>query len=94
MSRKNNLPLKYDPVSQTKVNEILTRYKSNEIIDYVKDLYNLIEYQRQIIADQEKKIIAFKHQVSWQHYDKPIENYDPITRKYVDKPPKSDNMSC
>lgn len=92
MSKTN--PLKYDPVSQSKVNEVLTKYKSHEIIEYVKDLYNLIEYQKQIIFEQEKQIIAIKHTVAWEHYDKPIDTYDPITRKYVDKPQKSGNMSC
>lgn len=92
MSKAN--PLKYDPVSQSKVNEILSQYKSHEILDYIKDLYNLIEYQKQIMFDQEKKIIAFKHKIAWEHYDDSLKYYDPATRKYVDKPPKSGNMSC
>jgi hypothetical protein len=40
------------------------------------------------------KVIAYKHKAAWKHYDKSIENYDPNTRQYVDKPPKSGNMSC
>lgn len=87
-------PLKYDPVSTSKVNEILSKYKGHEILSYVVDLFNLIEYQKQIIFEQEKRIIAFKHHTAWEHYNKPIESYDPVTRKYVDKPPKSGNMSC
>lgn len=67
---KKNLPLKYDPVSQTKVNEILTKYKNDPLLDYINDLYNLIEYQRQLITNQEKKLIALKHTEAWKHYDK------------------------
>ena len=87
-------PLKYDPVSTSKVNEVLSKYQGHEILSYIIDLFNLIEYQKQIIFEQEKKIIAFKHHVAWEQYNKPIESYDPATRKYVDKPPKSGNMSC
>ena len=86
--------LKYDPVDISIVNEILTKYKNHEIISYITELYNLIEYQRKIIADQNKTIVSYKHKVAWNQYEKPIENYDPTTRKYIDKPPKSGNMSC
>ena len=82
MTRKNNLPLKYDPVSYSKVNEILTKYKNDPVIDYINDLYGLINYQRQLIADQEKKLIALKHTEAWKHYEKDIEKYNYKTRKY------------
>jgi hypothetical protein len=78
------IPLKYDPVSTSKVNEILSKYKGNEILSYIVDLFNLIEYQKQIIFEQEKHIIAFKYDKAWKHYDKPIEKYDPLTRKYIE----------
>ena len=42
----------------------------------------------------EKQIIALKHTEAWKHYNKPVEKSDQSVRKYVDKPPKSDNMSC
>ena len=85
---------KYDPVDSSKVNNILTQYKGHPVLDYIIELYKLIEYQRQRLREQEKQIIALKHIEAWKHYDKPIENYDPSSRKYLDKPPKSDNMSC
>lgn len=93
MSSKN-LPLKYDPVSLNKVNSILTTHKDNVLIEYIKELYNLIEYQRQRIKEQEQIIIAVKHKEAWKRYDRPDSEYDTNTRKYVDKPPKSGNMSC
>jgi hypothetical protein len=85
---------KYDPVDISTVNNILTQYKGQPVLDYIIELYKLIEYQRQRLSEQEKQIIALKHTEAWKHYDKPIENYDPSTRKYLDKPPKSGNMSC
>lgn len=77
-------PLKYDPVSISKVNQVLSKYKEHEILPYITDLLNLIEYQKQIIFEQEKQIIAFKHNKAWKHYDKPIEQYDPLKRKYIE----------
>jgi len=54
----------------------------------------LIEYQKQRIFQQEKEIIALRHEKAWKHYDNPIENYDPATRKNINRPPKSGNASC
>lgn len=93
MSSKN-LPLKYAPVSLEKVNSILAVHKDNILLDYIKELYSLIEYQRLRIQEQEQTIIALKHKAAWKHYDRSDCEYDPNTRKYVDKPPKSGNMSC
>lgn len=74
---------KYEPMNPSKVNEILTEYKGQPVLDYIIDLYKLIEYQRDRINQQEKQIIAFKHMEAWKHYDKPMESYDPKTRKYT-----------
>ena len=73
---------KYDPISHTKVNEILTTYKGQPVLDYIIELYRLIEYQRDRIAGQEKQIISLKHIEAWKHYDKPLDQYSPKTRKY------------
>lgn len=85
---------KYDPVDISTVNNMLTQYKGQPVLDYIIELYKLIEYQRQRLSEQEKQIIALKHTEAWKHYDKSIEKYDTSTRKYLDKPPKSGNMSC
>jgi hypothetical protein len=89
-----DMTLKYEPMDLSKVNSILIQYKGQPVLDYIIELYKLIEYQKQRIFQQEKQIIALKHTEAWKHYDKSIENYDPSTRKYLDKPPKSGNMSC
>ena len=85
---------KYDPVDISKVNNILTQYKGQPVLDYIIELYKLIEYQRERLSEQEKQIIALKHTEAWKHYDKPTDTYDSFKRQYVDKPPKSGNMSC
>ena len=89
-----DMTLKYEPMDLSKVNSILTQYKGQPVLDYIIELYKLIEYQKQRIFQQEKQIIALKHTEAWKHYDKPFDSYDPATRKFVDKPPKSGNMSC
>lgn len=61
--------LKYSSIDPSKVNDILTQYKGQKILDYIIELYNLIEYQKQRIFDQEKTIIALKHTEAWKHYD-------------------------
>lgn len=73
---------KYDPVNPSRVNEILTQYKGQPVLDYIIELYRLIDYQKDRILNQEKQIIALKHIEAWKHYDKPLDSYDPKTRKY------------
>jgi hypothetical protein len=73
---------KYEPMNPTKINEILSEYKGTPVLDYIIELYRLIEYQRNRIVQQEKQIIAIKHTEAWKQYDKPIENYNSKTRKY------------
>ncbi len=58
------------------------------------EMYDLIIYQMNEIRDQRMEIIAFKHKEAWKHYDRPTDQYDTEKRAYVDKPPKSGNMSC
>ena len=89
---KHQIPLKYACLD--KFIEIVKDCKDDNIARYLIELRDLITYQMEIIREQRMEIIASKHSEAWKHYDKPIENYDPTIRKYVDKPPKSGNMSC
>jgi hypothetical protein len=75
--------LKYSPVNDTKINEILNTYKDQPVLDYIKELLNLIEYQRQLILKQENQLISLKHIDAWKHYEKQTDKYDPKTRKYI-----------
>jgi hypothetical protein len=81
-----DMTLKYKPMDLSIVNEILTKYKNDPVLDYIKDLYNLIDYQSKVIWQQRKEIIAIKHKEAWKRYDKSEQDYDPSTRKFVDKP--------
>lgn len=74
---------KYEPINPSRVNEILEQYKGQPVLDYIIELYKLIEYQKDLINKQEKQLIALKHIDAWKHYDKPIEKYDSKTRKYT-----------
>lgn len=89
---RERLEHKYDCLN--KIETVTQNCKDNDVINLIIDLRELIFYQMHEIRDQRIEIIAMKHENAWKHYDKPIENYDPSTRKYVDKPPKSGNMSC
>jgi hypothetical protein len=80
-----DMTLKYKPMDLSTVNDILTQYKDDPVLDYIKDLYKLIDYQSKVIWEQRKEIIAVKHKEAWKRYDKPEEDYDPSTRKFVDK---------
>lgn len=67
---KRTEPLKYDPVNSSKVNSIINEYKNQPVLEYIIELYKLIEYQRNIITKQEKQLIALKHIDAWKHYEK------------------------
>jgi hypothetical protein len=56
-----DMSLKYGPMDLSKVSSILTQYKGQPVLDYIIELYKLIEYQKQRIFQQEKQIIALKH---------------------------------
>lgn len=86
-------PLIYNIVTDQEINRVISQNKDNPLLSYVKDLLSLIEYQRKSIADLNKTIIALKHKDAWSRYDRPIEEYDSINRKFIDKNPKSDNMN-
>jgi len=90
---KENYKPRFD-VIRNAIPEMLDRCKDETIKSFINELYSLLSYQKDVIIKQTIEIIAFKHYEGWKHYDKLIENYDPATRKYIDKPPKSDNMSC
>lgn len=89
---KHQIPLKYACLD--KFTDVVKNCKDDTLAKYLIELRDLISYQMEIIKEQRIAIVANKHSESWKHYDKPIENYDPKTRKYIDKPPKSGNMSC
>jgi|688.fasta_scaffold83292_8 hypothetical protein len=85
---------KYEPMSPDKVKLIMEAYKNEQVYDYIMELYELVNYQKDIINQQRVQIIALKHKEAWKHYDRPLDQYNTEQRKYVDRPDKSGNMSC
>lgn len=81
---------KYAPMNPEKVKSILNVYENEEVYDYIMELYELINYQKDMINKQRVEIISLKHKESWKRYDLPEEKF----KVSVDKPPKSGNMSC
>jgi|GEM_PF-5975342 len=85
-----DIELKYRPMSESTVNKILIQYKHDDILNYIKELWSLIDYQRKLISDYNKEIIALKHKEAWKRYDLP----DIRFHNTIDKPAKSGNISC
>lgn len=89
---KEHIPLKYECLNRYQ--EILSKCTDNSTKQLLIEMFDLIRYQMREIQDQRMIIIAQKHQESWTHYDRPLDQYDITQRKYIDKPSKSGNMSC
>lgn len=86
---------KFYCVRREKVHDILSQYKDNPLLEYVKELWNLIDYINQRNEKDRVALIAFKHKYAWRMYDKDPELYDESTRTYREKPPKTgENYSC
>jgi hypothetical protein len=89
---KYNLKLIYEFMDNAP--QILSKTDNTEIQNFINEMIALIQYQIQEINHQRMIITGYKHQDSWKHYDRQIEEYNIETRSYVDKPAKSGNMSC
>jgi flagellar biosynthesis chaperone FliJ len=92
MSKNTNL--KYDCIKSDQIENILHKFKDQECLNYIKELWNLIEYQKTVIKDERKQLIALKHSKDWQHYDRYENTYHSNVRKPLDKPDKTDTMGC
>ena len=80
---KKAIPLKYECLDQ--FNEIYESCKEDSVKRLLTDLKDLIYYQMEQIRDQRSEIIAEKHKRAWNHYDRPIEEYNTQQRRYIDK---------
>jgi len=92
MPKDSNLKLKYECVDSEKINDILNRFKNHESLEYIKELWALIDYQKIVIKEERKQLIAAKHSREWQHYDKDENTYNSNTKNYLDRPDKTDTM--
>lgn len=89
-NKKFDLKLKYDPMNTSIVDKILIQYKHDEVLEYIKQLWDLIDYQRKTMAELNKQLVSARHKIAWNKYTKnQIEN-----PQIVDKPKRSDTMGC
>lgn len=85
-----NGEFKYEPMSPDKVKLIMETYKDEQVYEYIMELYELINYQKNMISQQRVEIICLKHKEAWKRYDLPEEKF----KVCIDKPPKDVNISC
>ena len=86
MSKKDKLPLKYACV-QPDVKKYMATFEKEVpkiLWNHIEDLYVLINHQMKQQLHQESQIIAIKHLEAFKRYDRPLDDYDPDTRKYKD----------
>lgn len=81
---------KYEPMSPDKVKLIMDAYKHEQVYDYIMELYELINYQKEMINKQRVEIIALKHKEAWKRYDLPESRFT----EHIDKPKRTDTMGC
>lgn len=74
--------LKYLPVLPHNKKIIANIYKDNKISEHIDELYALIDYQMNIIAEQRSVIIADKHREAWKQYYRALDEYHSQSRKY------------
>ena len=61
---------KYEPMSPDRVKLIMEAYKHEQVYDYILELYELINYQKEMINAQRVEIISLTHKDAWKRYDK------------------------
>ena len=65
------------PIEQTKfycmraekIDEILTKYKDNPLLDYVKDLWDLIDLIERNRESDRKELTSCRNKLAWKMYD-------------------------
>lgn len=62
-----NIKLKYDTFLN--LEKACERTSDKELIQYIKELNDIIVYQKNIIKEQRVEIIAQKHKEAWKRYD-------------------------
>jgi hypothetical protein len=61
-------PMKY--LCLDKLPEVVDNTKDQWLKDYLKELYDLIQYQIREIHQQRQEIVSIKHKYAWRKYDK------------------------
>lgn len=61
-------PMKYGCLD--KLPEVVDNVEDQWLKDYLRELYELIQYQIREIHQQRQEIVAIKHKHAWKQYDK------------------------
>lgn len=85
---------KFYCVRPDKIYDIRQSYKGDSVLEYIEELWNLIEYINKRNENDRQSLIAFKHKHAWKEYDKDAALYNPETRTYSKPPKTGENYSC
>jgi hypothetical protein len=85
---RETAPLKYNCLDG--LGDKIKSCSDDKIARLLTEMYDLIIYQMNQIKEQRIEIIGLKHKEAWKRYDLPESSFKPC----VDKPSKSDNISC
>lgn len=89
---KEKIPLKYECIDRFA--SVVKKCTDDDAAKLLVEMYDLILYQMNEIKNQRIDIVGIKHKIAWNHYDRPLDEYDSSKRAYIDRPAKSGNMSC
>jgi hypothetical protein len=89
---KDHIHLKYECLNG--LSDKIKSCSDDNIAKLLIEMYDLIIYQMHEIKEQRMVIVGLQHKEAWKRYDRPVDEYYPNKRQYVDKPAKSGNMSC
>jgi hypothetical protein len=76
---KDKIPLKYECLDR--FSEIVKKCTDDDVAKLLIEMFDLIRYQMDQITEQRMKIVAFKHDKAWKHYDRPLDEYDIDTKE-------------
>lgn len=94
MSKIPTEQTKFYCVRPEKIYDIRQSYKGETVLEYIEELWNLIEYINKRNEKDRKSLIAFKHKYAWKEYDKDPSLYNSDTRTYIKPPKTGENYSC
>lgn len=85
LTKADKHPLRYSCFQAGVRDRIQSIDKHPEVCQHINDLYDLIAYQMEQIFRKEHELTANRHKEAWKRYDKPIEDYDSVRRKFFTK---------
>lgn len=85
---KEIIQLKYECLDRFQ--KVVKNCTDDDAAKLLIEMFDLIAYQMNQIKEQRIEIVGLKHTEAWKRYDLPDSRFSPS----IDKPAKSDNMSC